>query len=198
MKKIILSTIFFASFFALFAQNSIPKSIKKPTVPIQLRKNYLSIEGAGQNGAGAGFSYQRLLWGNYKTFLSATVGVGIPISLQNNAKTTALPVATATPYFSQNLLFNFGNKGNYGEVGLGGTLGKMGINSSIYNLYPMFGYRFQPSAGRIFLHIYFMPIFGESRTPNDITAANTCFDCPIPDSRNAIRPWGGFGAGYTF
>ncbi|MEY4928137.1 MAG: hypothetical protein RI894_2575 [Bacteroidota bacterium] len=193
MKKVILSAIFLSLSIAIFAQSTY-KFIKKAPANTVLRKNTFSVEGAGQNGMGAGFSYQRLLWGNYRTFLSGSVGVGIPISLQTNAKNSL-----NSPYINQNLLFNFGGKGSYGEIGLGGTFGKLGANSNLYTLYPMLGYRFQPLAGRVFFHLYFMPIFSETRTSaNDVNPSQTCFDCPIPDGRNAIRPWGGFGAGYNF
>ena len=225
MKRIILSTIFITLSAVLFAQSIgqyapiTPKNSKKTNFNTNtLRKNTFSVEGAGQNGAGAGFSYQRFIWGNYKTYVSGSVGVGIPVSLQNNAK-----VSTQLLCINQNVLFNFGNfngKGSYGEIGFGstygsafnnsfnnsfgGSSGKASANNTLYSVYPMLGYRFQPSASRLFLHLYFMPIFGESRTTansaaNDVNAASaTCLDCPIPDNREAVRPWGGFGAGYTF
>ncbi len=195
MKKIILSTIILACSLAVFAQSN-PKNIKKTATSSFVRKNAFSLEGAGQNGMGAGFNYQRLIWGNQTTFVSGSVGVGMPVSLQNNAK-------TSMPTLNQNLLFNVGGKGSYAEIGLGGTFGasfgKTGANST-YSIYPMFGYRFQPSAGRLFLHLYFMPVFGETRTAaNDANNPSApCLDCPVPDSRTAVRPWGGFGAGYSF
>ncbi len=193
MKRIVLAGIFLILSVAVFAQ-TVPRLGRKIPINTTIRKNTFSLEGAGQNGMGAGFSYQRLLWGNYRTFISGSFGVGVPISLQNNAKNTV-----NMPYLSQNILFNFGGKGSYGEIGLGSTFGKLGTNTGLYNLYPMLGYRFQPSTSRIFLHLYFMPIFSDNRTPsNDVTPSQTCLDCPIPDGRNAIRPWGGFGAGYSF
>ncbi len=192
MKKIILSSFIMVCSLAVFAQTSSHKVIKKPTTPSFVRKSAFSLEGAGQNGVGAGFSYQRLIWGNQNTFVSGSVGLGMPVSLQNNAK-------TAMPTLNQNLLFNVGGKGSYAEIGIGGTFGKTNF-SSTYSIYPMFGYRFQPSAGRLFFHLYFMPIFGETRTgaTDSNNPSAPCLDCPLPDSRTAVRPWGGFGAGYSF
>lgn len=188
---------------AVFAMaQSGAQRVKSAATASNFSKNTFSIEGAGgQSGLGAGFSYQRFIWGNYNTFLSGSVGLGVRVSLQKNAKTVGSP----QPYLNQNLTFNFGNfggKGSYGEIGLGGMVGKTLTNTDFYSLYPMLGYRFQPSAGRVFLHLYVMPIVGESRNTgdlNDNTAAQQpCLDCPIRDSRSAIRPWGGFGAGYRF
>jgi hypothetical protein len=177
--------------FAATAQTTAKRSAK----PQITTKNSIAAYANFGKTNSLSLNYQRKIAGTKYRYFSAGVGIS---QLQTTMQVTELSAKARLTDFSlpHNILYNFGtSNGHFGEIGIGGnynTVFNVFKNAS-YNVYPMLGYRYQPTNSKLFVHLYIAPMLNEQRE----VKGNTCLSCPILD-RNAIAPTGGIGAGWNF
>jgi hypothetical protein len=187
MKKV-NTCLFFLLCFALgaMAQTTIKRTYKKPTT---VRKNSVSAHITTANALS--LNYLRKIAGSNTTYLSGGIGLAA-----NKVQPTELSAKANTSFaLPHNVLFNFGTtNGHFGEIGVGAEYNNLFANyrAANYNIFPMFGYRYQPTNSKLFLHLFFAPIVNQDRE----VKGNQCLTCPISD--RSIMPTGGIGAGWSF
>ena len=177
--------------FAATAQTTAKRSAK----PQSTTKNSLAAYANFGKANSLSLNYQRKIAGTKYRYFSGGVGIA---GAQTTTQATELSKKSQFTDFSlpHNVLYNFGGySGHFGEIGIGGTYNSIFnvFKNATYNVYPMLGYRYQPTNSKIFVHLYVTPTLNSDRE----VKGNTCLTCPILD-RNTIVPSGGIGAGWNF
>ena len=145
-------------FFLLsFALGAIAQTAAKRThkTPIST-KNSVTAHFNMSTNSGASLTYQRKIAGSNKSYLSTGVGIA---SGNTAIQPTDLSAKAGMPSFSlpHNILYNYGNtNGHFAEIGVGaGYIDIFSVyKNANYNIYPLLGYRYQPTNSKLFVHLY--------------------------------------------